>query len=86
MEFEGVVVLTESGEKRWSWVDFVKELKEEAGRGNAQIHTTETVTSVFMGTMGVVFGGEREERFWSTMEQHGWHSGMHPRVVRRKRR
>lgn len=83
MDFDGVVILTASGEKKWTWEEFVRELKDDAAGGDVQIVTTETVTTVCKGTAVLVFAGEKEVSFWRAMELHGWHSGMHPRVIRR---
>ena len=82
-DFDGVRLLTDDGDKEWTWKEFVKELKEEAGQGKVQIHTSATHTTIYKGTSIIFFEGIKEGKFWNTMEQHGWHSGMHPKVVRK---
>ncbi len=85
LNFDGVCILTEDGEKKWTWVEFVTELKIEAADGLVQILTIDTATIIKKGTATIALVGQKEESFWNTMDSHGWPSGMHPRVVRRGR-
>lgn len=83
---DGVCILTAEGEKRWTWIEFVQELKREASEGLVSILTSDTATSIAKGRSLIVLREQKEAIFWETMDTHGWPSGQHPQVVRRKTR